>query len=494
VHLLPYIVLARLHRAAIDARRKARTWRYIAWSAVAGIATGLMIAIALSFILMFWAIGLEWLAALLGIGLIIPAIAGPVARGVCVPAGWVRPAYYTGLVSRPGPDAPAYALCLAAWAWMHRPSGTGERWIAARRDARVPLGDGEVVVTALLMAGRGDHDGARALLRSVRLLVEDHPSVREIAGEWLAVDAAERGAWLSLHDDAINARWPATPLTYFLEGVAARRVGGLGAPGGVELRARWLLAPHRRATRELLAMTPAATPVPTESTAAAGEGPAPLPRAVAAHLVFGAHPPSASGLASTVRAWDHALADSDTHGWLSRRALELDAPLGAVDRALREVAGAVADELARAAETARLGAPAATGAVGSELARRLRHGRLDALEAGFTRWAQRRHDGEVHPAIDEWREFIALQAAYANAVEAGGTELRRLAFPHAFSTGSNMAAWLWNSRSEYALSHAVSKWLLDEALAVGDTEAIELGHRNCGMSIPTRLGRIYGDS
>ncbi|MCW5805152.1 MAG: hypothetical protein KIT31_22465, partial [Deltaproteobacteria bacterium] len=116
----------------------------------------------------------------------------------------------------------------------------------------------------------------------------------------------------------------------------------------------------------------------------------------------------------------------------------------------------------------------------------------DALEAGFTRWAQRRHDGDVHPAIDEWREFIALQAAYTSAVEAGGLELRRLAFPHAFSTGSNMAAWLWNSRNEYTLSHAISRWLLDEALAVGDTEAIELGHRNCGMVIPTRLGRIHG--
>ena len=49
-----------------------------------------------------------------------------------------------------------------------------------------------------------------------------------------------------------------------------------------------------------------------------------------------------------------------------------------------------------------------------------------------------------------------------------------------------MAAWLWNARSEYALSHAISRWLLDEALAVGDTEAIELGHRNCDLFVPTR--------
>ena len=96
----------------------------------------------------------------------------------------------------------------------------------------------------------------------------------------------------------------------------------------------------------------------------------------------------------------------------------------------------------------------------------------------------------MRPSIDEWREFIALWTEYHATVTAGGIELRRLAFPHAFSKGSNMAAWLWNKREEYALSHAISKWLLSEALVVGDSEAIELGHRNCALAIPTRLGRI----
>jgi hypothetical protein len=53
-----------------------------------------------------------------------------------------------------------------------------------------------------------------------------------------------------------------------------------------------------------------------------------------------------------------------------------------------------------------------------------------------------------------------------------------------------MAVWLWNSRNEYALSHAISKWLLDEALAVGDTEAIELCTRNSKLSVPTRMGDV----
>ena len=53
-----------------------------------------------------------------------------------------------------------------------------------------------------------------------------------------------------------------------------------------------------------------------------------------------------------------------------------------------------------------------------------------------------------------------------------------------------MAAWLWNTRNEYALSHAISTWLLDEALAVGDTEAIELGHATAALRVPTRLGDV----
>ncbi|MEO7097627.1 MAG: hypothetical protein ABI175_30475, partial [Polyangiales bacterium] len=197
---------------------------------------------------------------------------------------------------------------------------------------------------------------------------------------------------------------------------------------------------------------------------------------------------------AAVRAWDAALSDGATHSWLAKRALELDAPLGAVDRALREVTLVVTDDLARIADAARLGSPASHGPIGDALGRRLRHGRLDALEAGFSAWAARKDDhthkrnlGAARSPIDEWREFIALQTAYTDATTAGGLDLRRLAFPHAFTTGSNMAAWLWNQFQEYSMSHAISKWLLSEALVVGDTEAIELGHRNCGLHVRTRL-------
>jgi hypothetical protein len=493
MYAVPYLLLQRLRQAAINARRRDRTGHYIAWSVLAGLANATMLSLATAFAALLWSAGMWWLAVAMVAILVVPLVAESLVRGVFVPAGHHRLAYYAGLYSRPGSDPAAYGLCAAAWASA---SGTAIAWVERRRDARTPLGDGEVTATAFLAATRGDTATARELLRSNAMIVENHPAVRELAGEWLACDAAERGAWDDLVDDAAAARWPATPLTYLLEGIAARRTGAAAAPRPTELWARWALAPRRRATRGLVLealATAARAPATREPSdpAVAEPAPTPLPRAVAAHLAFESRPATAASLAFTVRAWDAALADATTRGWLAQRALELDAPLGAVERAIHDVAGAVTDDLARLAEAAQLGAPPGVhGAVGSGLTRRLRHGRLDALEAGFSRWADRRHDNTSHPSIDEWREFIALWSAYNAAVAAGGLELRRLAFPHAFSKGSNMAAWLWNKRGEYALSHAISKWLLSEALVVGDTEAIELGHRNCALSVPTRLGPV----
>nr|MBA3391324.1 hypothetical protein [Deltaproteobacteria bacterium] len=340
MYAIPYLLFARLHQAAIAARRRSRTWHYLAWSALAGVLAAAMLAVGLTFMLLLWRVELWPLALVVFAIMIAPVVAGMLTRHVFVPLGWLRFAFYGGLASRPGADGEAFGLCCAAWAFSHKPTGKGESWLAAHRELRRPLGDGEVVVTALIAAGRGDADTARLLLRSLDMLVEAHPPVRELAGEWLAVDAAERGAWAELADDALAARWPASPLTYFLEGVAAHRTGAAGSPKPIELHARWLLAPFRRATRELLTTAdggpPARSTAPEPETIDVVEPeeapePEPLPRAVAAYLTFASQPPSASALALTVRAWDAALADGGTHAWLARRALELDAPLGAVD-------------------------------------------------------------------------------------------------------------------------------------------------------------------
>jgi hypothetical protein len=492
LYTLPYLLFMRLHRAALDARRRDRTWRYFAWSGVAGILGSLLVALTVSTAWMLWVIG-WWPLALAMIALFAVPVAQPVLqRHVLVRLGAVRCAYWLGhLVTMR--DSDAYGLACAAWALTGRPTPASEAWLIARRDRRRPLGDAEIVVTALVAAARGDADTARELLRSVDSIVEVHPAVREIAGEWLACDAAERRAWAELAADATAARWPATSLSYFLEGLAARRAGLANAPGARELYARWLLAPYRRATLALLREQPAAQPHEPDTSALAPEldrTAAPLPRAVAAHLAVATAPPGRGQLAEAVHAWDIALADASVQAWLAHRALELGAPSGASDRALRELANAVTDELARIAEHHAVPADAPRGRVGDALARKLRHGRLDALEASFTRWAEHRHSGTARAPIDEWREWCALRSAYETATMAGGRELRRLAFPHAYTTGTQMAAWLWNSRKEYALSYAISKWLLGEAIAVGDSEAIDLCTRNTRLAVPTRTGTV----
>jgi hypothetical protein len=499
MYALPYILLIRLHRLALDARRRDRTWRYYAYSAAAGLIAGLLISIAgLAAWAMFY-VGHWYLGVALIAFFVLPPMQPVISRHLLVPLGLVRTSYWLAHVASMD-DSDAYGLCCAAWAHSRKPTPAGEAWITARRDKRVPLGDAEIIVTALLASARGDADTTRQLMRSTAEMVENHPLVRELAGEWLAVDAIERFAWAELYADAIAARWPASALTFFLEGCAARKLEAAGAPSAFEVRVRWLLAPYRTATLRVLdqlrpkagAVTtsvvtsdPHAMPAPIDPTAA-------LPRALAAHLELASEKPNRDRFAHTVNAWDVALLDGETQKWLAQRAIELDAPLGSVDRAIRDVATAVTDELARIADAAALAAPAAHGPVGDALARRLRHGRLDALESGFTRWEERRHTGAVRSPIDEWREWVALRSAYDAAVTTGGLELRRLAFPHAYTTGTSMAVWLWNTRNEYALSHAISKWLLGEALAVGDTEAIELCTRNVRLTVPTRTGDVRG--
>jgi hypothetical protein len=61
-----------------------------------------------------------------------------------------------------------------------------------------------------------------------------------------------------------------------------------------------------------------------------------------------------------------------------------------------------------------------------------------------------------------------------------------LLFPHAHTALNRLAVWLWNERKEHVLSQAISEWLLAEALAVGDAQAIELHQSNAAIGIPAR--------
>jgi hypothetical protein len=100
---LPYLALQRLRQAAINARRRDRTGRYLLWSALAGLTNAAMIALSFAFVSGLWMV-VWWLAVLMLALLLMPLAADNLVRWVFVPAGWHRMAYVAGRYSRPGAD------------------------------------------------------------------------------------------------------------------------------------------------------------------------------------------------------------------------------------------------------------------------------------------------------------------------------------------------------------------------------------------------------
>jgi hypothetical protein len=494
------------HRRALGARRRGRRTAYLAWSAVAAITAALAIAAVAALCLVFVEAGWWWAVpptAWLGLA---PTVGWVVAERICVPRGWVRPAHaLVRHAHHAGGDPGGAALVAAARALAHQaaPRAADVAYLDATAARRGRVGDAEIAAGAALAWGRGDRAAARALFESLADLAEHHPAVREIAGEWLAADDAERGAWRRILERAGEpTTWPATPTTVLLEGVAARLLGRPGAPSPTGLWARWLEAPHRRATlplvRRALAARPAPAPTPgrparaAATAAAAPDAPppaSPLARAIAAHVALARGPVTADRLARAAAAWDHALDDADTRIAVLQRAASLGAPSTAGDRALRDLAAAAAADLAGAAGDAGLGLAPLAGASSptlAEAARRARQRLLGDLELDFARLADRVDERAALPAADEWRGFLALRAAYDRAAAAGGLELRRLAFVHANTAVGRLAIWLWNQRDEYVLSHAMSAWLAAEALEVGDAHALEVHAANARLRLPAR--------
>lgn len=528
---LLYVLFQRAHHAAIDARRRASTAGYLGWSMLASL-TLCVALLALGLVVAeIWRVGLWVIALALLAFCVVPALGPWLLRHLVVPRGWVKLAYHCGRFSVvAGTDAAAYGLAASAWAvaGARRPvSGDAIAWLQAKREERGILGDAEVVASALMLA-RSDVEGARQLLGSVRELVELHPAVRELAGEWLAVDAAERGAWADLLPEAATGTgsWPATPLRFFLEGVAARQLGHASAPTKMGLWARWLLAPCRRQTWELMQRPPQAeaeaakgddatksstssggatdssTSSSTDSSTdagASGEAASPasatrsLEQAIALHVSTTLRSSSreldADGLHQLASRWDAAFGAPETLAWLERRALELGAPPGAAARAAGEIMETVASELRATIDRQKLPVPPSLRSrFGQLLGSKLRHGRLDELELQFTRWSDRVADGAKLRGVDEWREFLAVRQSYRDVVASGGEDLRRLAFPHVFHAANRAAVALWNRRDEHAMAHAILAWQLEEARAVGDSAAIELSAKNAALKFTTRTG------
>ena len=525
-----------MRRRAWLARRDHRDGTFLLYSALAALGDAFAISIAVGLVLTVIAIG-AWDAALV-IALVAAILIAPrpLAHGVAVPRGWWRVAYWLVQIDelgRAGSDLTARLAAARAAARVGSPPAASA-WLADGRRAR--LDATEVAVQAILAHGRGERDDARGLFLTIAAFAEPAPEAREIAAEWLAVDDAARGGWATLvargaerarpsrgahrrpsviragvDADAVAGEplWPATSLTYLLEGVGARLLGHADAPSAANLWLRWLEAPARRHTRALVQRAIAARPssaapaaatsvtsTTTSTPAASPPADTPVARADTTALAAALRAHARALRAGTVEAtaaaaiaWDATIATSGLAVAVARRAIELGAPVDAGDRALAALDDQVVGELAALVERRALPLPALHArAPGSPLlaavAGRARRDMLARLELTCDRIGDRTHAERSIDPIDELRTFVAVRRAYDDAAAQGGVELERLAFPHVHGELSSWTVWLWNERSQHLLSHLITTWLFERALAVGDAEAIELHGANGAIPVP----------
>ncbi|EYF02954.1 hypothetical protein [Chondromyces apiculatus] len=463
-----------------------------------------------------------------------------ITRWVLIPLGLPRFAYYmatladwTFLADRRGGAvlAGAWALCrrpagdeaLAGWLerkllGVEKPGPEGEAlqvaWLVARALMALRRGDlrrlrmlfevqelstgfetlrgAGIGAMGLLAAYRGDLAGARALLESLEHV--DARACPRLAGEvalrWLAADAAARGAWSEV--SALCAvGWRGGRDVALLGAVAARLLDAEGAPGDVGLWARWLLAPRRRATLALVqrALRPRLERGPqVEAPKVRGvvrEGDR-WGHAVALHaalLLRGEGGVNGEDLRRLGGAWDAVFEDEAARAEVEERARAIGA--SGAQAAIEGLRSSAVEDLVALVQAARI--PHEQWDDLGEMLRRanrqLRSDLLAELELTVERLRRRVDEARALPAIDEWREWIALKGRYEQAAALVGMELRRLSFPRMNVEVCHLAVWLFNVRGQRALANAMFRWLLAEAEAVGDERAAARARDNlaCGV-------------
>jgi hypothetical protein len=513
-------------RRAWMARRDHRNVAFLAYTALAAVGDVIAAVWSLSLVLFLLAIG-EW--ALAGITAVLFSclmMRRVVIEHVAVPLGLYRTTYLLAEIDRWFANEPLGVARLSAARAMAKAGVTerAEAWWKSVQPGRV--GAYEIAAAAVLADARGDRADARSLFESLAMLREPAPRAREIAAEWLAVDDAKAGRWDAILEraaamarpgrgvhrkpEAIEAEhakkaaahgemlWPATGLTFFLEGVAGRMLGRRDAPSQLGLAVRWMESRRRREMwalmkRAMETSTAARTsPLSSTSTSTCTSTPpamsTSLAQAIAMHTTAVARPDEA-GLAVAAKAWDAAFGDQEWRFAIAQRAISLGAPSDAASRAVEEMRLQVVSDVANAILAAGVSLPGLIARGGESgvlaaAAARARAELLARLELAFERIGGRVHERTAIAPIDEWRTFLAIRAAYTEAARQGGLELERLAFPHAHSELTGWSVWMWNDRKEHAISHGMTTWLFERALAVGDAQAIELHGKNAQLEPP----------
>jgi len=433
------------------------------------------------------------------LGLVLLALPWPFTRLVLIPLGLPRLSYWLARTSdfTFRLDRSGGAALAAGWALCRQRPLDEESadWLAGRLAAEAPLGGAGVAASGLLLAARGDLEGARMLLASVAE-VDDRvcpPVAKSIAGGWLAADAAERGEWTRVAEHGLTLGHGGR-IGWLLSAIAQSLLLEPMAPGKLGLWLRWALAPHRRATLPLVQRALEALDGvfiepeddPPIAPAPAASGSDAIRTALSLHAAVLTRPPATlrpEDVRAAGQAWDAALLDKATERHLLERALVVGA--AGAGSVLGRMRAAVEDDLTAAVLAS--GMPIKElgdrGEVASRVRARLRDELLSAIEAASDAIKRRVDDKRALPAADEWREWSSLRAVYERGVLCAGDDLRRLAFVKVYPDVSGYAVWLFNERKQRPLGNAIFRWLLQEATALDDTRASALMAKNvsCGI-------------
>jgi hypothetical protein len=440
--------------------------------------------------------------------LLIIAVALPwtTTRLLLIPFGRPRMAYWlarTAEVTFDG-DVHGGAALAGAWALLRRREHdeATAAWLEDRlRPAKAQtLGGAGILATGLLLAGRGDRDGARAILRTVVEIdaAACPEAARRLAAGWLAADAAARGAWREVAEIGVGAS--SGRQAWLLSAVAQSLLGEPLAPGRLGLWVRWVLAPNRRGTLAIVRRALDALDgvyVEVDEPAAAITS-APIAAddawstALAHHAALLTKPIASveqGDLLTLGRAWDAILEDRAAERILVERALLLGG--GSSTQALARLRDDVEADLTALvlARDVGLEVPQVEGEATTpsptieRVRRRVRDDLLVGVEAASDALRRRIDDKREIPAADEWREWTALRLAYEHGTRLAGQDFRRLAFYKVYPDITGLAVWLFNERHQRPLGNAIFKWLLGEATALDDARAIALQTKNvaCGI-------------